>query len=59
MLEDTQKYLLEAQIDYWREMISLNAGKVSDSAIKSMRWYLQQAQRELAESQRSYLRLVA
>lgn len=47
MLEDSRHVLLQAQVDYWKDMITFNSERVADSELRTMRRHLDLAEKEL------------
>lgn len=45
-MESTRRYLLQAEIEYWHEMLRLNRSKLSQDAQKEMRSCLKKAMRD-------------
>jgi len=46
-MESSRRYLLQAEIEFWHEMLRLNRNAVSDKAIVDMRFCLKKAVRDL------------
>ena len=46
-MESSRRYLLQAEIEYWHEMLRLNRDRLSESRQKEMRTYLKDAVRTL------------
>lgn len=44
-MESSRRYLLQAEIEYWHEMLRLNRNRLSESREKEMRDYLKEAVR--------------
>lgn len=59
MIEDSIQFLLEAQADYWREMIALNGNRVRHSELAQMRKELAACERELGSRRGPRLAVVA
>jgi len=50
-MESSRRYLLQAEIEYWHEMVRLNRRTASKTALEEMRSYLRKAVRELNSPQ--------
>lgn len=59
MIEDSIQFLLEAQADYWREMIALNGSRVTKRALAHMQKELTACEQELGARGMGGLTLVA
>jgi hypothetical protein len=46
-MESSKRYLLQAEIEFWHEMLRLNRSNLSDNKIEEMRDCLRQAVRAL------------
>jgi len=46
-MESSKRYLLQAEIEYWHEMLRLNRNRLSDYKEKEMRFCLKKAVRAL------------
>jgi hypothetical protein len=44
-MESSKRYLLQAEIEFWHEMLRLNRSSLSDNKLKEMRSCLRQAVR--------------
>lgn len=58
-MESSRRYLLQAEIEYWHEMLRLNRQRVSEKAIAEMRSYLRKAIRDLNSMQFTERRIAA
>jgi hypothetical protein len=47
IMDSSRRYLLQAEIEYWHEMVRLNQRIVSKTALEEMRSYLKKAVRDL------------
>jgi hypothetical protein len=59
MVEDTKLILLQAQLDYWKEMIACNAKHIAVTELQAMKRHLLDAQKEVAAYTTPRLTLVA
>ena len=50
-MDSSRRYLLQAEIEYWHEMVRLNRRIVSKAALEEMRSYLKKAVRDLNSPQ--------
>ena len=46
-MESSRRYLLQAEVEYWHEMLQLNKNRLSPRAEREMRQCLRQALRAL------------
>jgi hypothetical protein len=46
-MESSRRYLLQAEIEYWHEMLRLNRDRLSEAREREMRRFLKQAVRTL------------
>jgi hypothetical protein len=46
-MESSRRYILQAEIEYWHEMLKINHNKLSDKAKREMRFLLKKALLEL------------
>lgn len=46
-MESSRRYLLQAEIEYWHEMLRLNRDRLSEARQKEMRNFLKEAVRTL------------
>jgi hypothetical protein len=46
-MESSRRYLLQAEIEYWHEMLRLNRDRLSDAREREMRNFLKEAVRTL------------
>ena len=46
-MESSRRYLLQAEIEYWHEMLRINRDRLSEEKEKEMRFCLKQAVRAL------------
>jgi hypothetical protein len=51
IMESSRRYLLQAEIEFWHEMVRLNQRVVSETALEEMRAYLKRAVRDLNSPQ--------
>jgi hypothetical protein len=51
IMESSRRYLLQAEIEYWHEMVRLNQRAVSKTALNEMRSCLKKALRDLHSPQ--------
>lgn len=58
-MESSRRYILQAEIDYWHEMLHLNRNTLSDQKEDEMRLLLKQALRDLNSNQYRDLRAAA
>jgi len=58
-MESSRRYLLQAEIEYWHEMLKLNKNRVSRNRQEEMRHCLKKAVRALNASMRSEFRVAA
>jgi hypothetical protein len=58
-MESSRRYLLQAEIEYWHEMLRLNRERLSQEREKEMRNYLKAAVRALNAGAAPQLRAVA
>jgi hypothetical protein len=58
-MDSSRRYLLQAEIEYWHEMVLLNRRVVSKSALEEMRSYLKKAVRDLHSPQFAEQRIAA
>ena len=58
-MESSRRFILQAEIEYWHEMLHLNRKILSDRKEDEMRLYLKQAMRDLNSSQYRELRAAA
>jgi hypothetical protein len=47
MIKSSRRLILQAEIEYWHEMIRLNRGRLSEQKESEMRFFLKRALREL------------
>ncbi|MDT8321555.1 MAG: hypothetical protein RQ826_13600 [Xanthomonadales bacterium] len=45
-MESSRRYLLQAEIEFWHEMLKLNRSRLTSDAEKEMRNYLKKAMRD-------------
>ena len=50
-MDSSRRYLLQAEIEYWHEMVRLNHHVVSKKTLKEMRYCLKKALRDLNSPQ--------
>jgi len=58
-MESSKRYILQAEIDYWHEMLHLNRNILSDRREDEMRLLLKQALRDLNRNQYRNLQAAA
>ena len=58
-MDSSRRYLLQAEIEYWHEMVRLNGRVVSKTELEKMRAYLKKAVRELNSPQYVEQRIAA
>lgn len=58
-MESSKRYLLQAEIEYWHEMLRLNKSRVSKNIEEEMRNCLKQAVRAMNSSQNMEFRAAA
>ena len=58
-MESSRRFILQAEIEYWHEMLHLNRNTLSDRKEDEMRLYLKQAMRDLNSNQYRELRAAA
>jgi len=58
-MDSSRRYLLQAEIEYWHEMVRLNRRVVSETALEEMRSYLKKAIRDLHSPQFAEQRIAA
>ena len=58
-MESSRRYLLQAEIEYWHEMLRLNRDRISEDREREMRNYLKEAVRTLNTGSQPVLRAVA
>jgi len=58
-MESSRRYILQAEIEYWHEMLHLNRKTLSDQKEDEMRLFLKQALRDLNSNQYRDLRAAA
>jgi len=58
-MESSRRYILQAEIEYWHEMLHLNRNILSDKKENEMRLFLKQALRDLNSTQYRDLRAAA
>ena len=46
-MESSRRYLLQAEVEYWHEMLRLNHNRLPEKSEKEMRAYLKRAVRTL------------
>jgi hypothetical protein len=47
MMESSRRYILQAEVEYWHEMLHLNRDRLSEQKEIEMRFFLKRAVREL------------
>lgn len=47
MTESSKRYILQAEVEYWHEMLHLNKELLSEQRESEMRFFLKRAVREL------------
>jgi len=58
-MESSRRFILQAEIEYWHEMLHLNRKILSDRKEDEMRLYLKKAMRDLNSNQHRELRAAA
>lgn len=58
-MESSRRYLLQAEIEYWHEMLRLNRDRLPENREKEMRNHLKEAVRTLNAGAVSQYRAVA
>jgi hypothetical protein len=58
-MESSRRFILQAEIDYWHEMLHLNRNILTDSREDEMRLLLKQALRDLNSNQYRELQAAA
>lgn len=58
-MESTRRYLLQAEIEFWHEMLRLNRSRLSEDAQKEMRSCLKKAMRDFNTRAESRQRIAA
>jgi len=58
-MESSKRYILQAEIEYWHEMLHLNRNVLSHKNEDEMRLFLKQALRDLNSNQYRELRAAA
>lgn len=58
-MESSRRYLLIAEIAFWREMLLLNRNSLSFAEAQVMRFHLQQAEEKLHQGNNKYVALRA
>ncbi|MFC1795481.1 hypothetical protein ACFL1V_00050 [Pseudomonadota bacterium] len=58
-MESSRRFILQAEIEYWHEMLHLNRNTLSDRKEDEMRLYLKKAMRDLNSNQYRELRAAA
>lgn len=58
-MESSRRFILQAEIEYWHEMLHLNRNILSDRREDEMRLYLKKAMRDLNSNQYRELRAAA
>ena len=43
MLESSKRFILQAEVEYWHEMLHLNRGRLSEQKESEMRFFLKRA----------------
>ena len=46
-MESSKRYILQAEIEYWHEMLQINRNRLTDETAGEMRFFLKKALREL------------
>jgi hypothetical protein len=49
-MESSRRYILQAEISYWHEMLHLNRNVLSERKEEEMRFFLKKAMRELNQN---------
>lgn len=47
MMESSKRFILQAEVEYWHEMLHLNRKHLSEQKESEMRFFLKRALREL------------
>jgi len=58
-MESSRRFILQAEIEYWHEMLHLNRKILSDRKEDEMRLFLKKAMRDLNSNQYRELRAAA
>ncbi len=58
-MESSKRYLLQAEIEYWHEMLRLNRSRLTKNKEEEMRACLKQAVRSLNTSEHGEMRAAA
>ena len=58
-MESSKRYLLQAEIEFWHEMLRLNRSRIPKNKEEEMRAYLKQAVRTLNSSVPGEMRAAA
>ena len=58
-MESSRRYLLQAEIEYWHEMLLLNKSRINKQKEREMRNCLKQAVRALNTSQAAEFQIAA
>ncbi len=58
-MESSKRYLLQAEIEYWHEMLRLNRARLTKNKEEEMRACLKQAVRSLNTSELGQIRAAA
>jgi len=58
-MESSRRFLLQAEIEYWHEMLQLNKSRISENKEKEMRGCLKQAVRAMNTNSTGEFRVAA
>jgi len=58
-MESSKRFILQAEVEYWHEMLHLNRESLSEQKESEMRFFLKRAVRELNEMEQGSQQAVA